>query len=241
MESVMRGNTMSWAVIIIVGALIAGLTAITYYSYRQDILAARARVSSGSHVINTACGSIEYAVAEKGPAVLVVHGAGGGFDQGLEFGQPLIDNGFQVIAMSRFGYLRTPLSSDASPKAQADAHACLLDALNLRRVAVLGGSAGTPSAMQLCLRHPERCSAMVLLVPLAFAPRTAAELQQQSSTLTQFVINTTLRSDFVFWVATKFAHDTMVKTILDTRLTDFRNASPEERARSPSVAQHPAH
>ena len=34
-------------------------------------------------------------------------------------------------APSRFGYLRTPLPSDASPAAQADAHSCLLDALGL--------------------------------------------------------------------------------------------------------------
>lgn len=222
---------MYWVITIIIGALLAGLIALTYYDYRQDIAAARARASSGSDVINTACGPIEYAVAGQGPPVLVVHGAGGGFDQGLEFGRPLIDSGFQVIAMSRFGYLRTPLPSDASPMAQADAHACLLDALNLRRVTVLGGSAGAPSAMQLCLHHPERCSAMVLLVPLVFAPHPAGEVQRQPSALTQFVIGATLGSDFVFWAATKVVPDIIIKTILATPPTDFRNASPDERAR----------
>jgi hypothetical protein len=44
--------------------------------------------------------------------------------------------------MSRFGYLRTPLPKDAAPAAQADAHACLLDALHLSRVPILGISAG---------------------------------------------------------------------------------------------------
>jgi hypothetical protein len=58
--------------------------------------------------------------------VLVVHGAGGGFDQGLHFGAPLAAKGFQVIAMSRFGYLRTPLPAEASAAAQADGHVCLL-------------------------------------------------------------------------------------------------------------------
>lgn len=56
---------------------------------------------------------------------------------------------------------------DASPAAQADAHACLLDALGIRQAAVLGASAGAPSAMQMAISHPERVSALILMVPLA--------------------------------------------------------------------------
>lgn len=115
------------------GALAAGLSALTYYRYRRDISAARARISSGSQMVHTPCGSIEYAVAGNGPPILVIHGAGGGFDQGLQFTRPLINTGFKVIAVSRFGYLRTPLPSDASPIIQANAHAYLLDALKLAK------------------------------------------------------------------------------------------------------------
>ena len=79
----------------IVGALMVALAALTSYGYRQDINGARARVSSGSQVVNTPCGLIEYADVGKGPPVLVVHGAGGGFDQGLELAQPLIDSRFR--------------------------------------------------------------------------------------------------------------------------------------------------
>ena len=50
-----------------------------------------------------------------GPPVLIVHDAGGGHDQGLDFAAPLVDSGFRAIAMSRFGYLRTPIPTDASP------------------------------------------------------------------------------------------------------------------------------
>jgi len=125
----------------IAGALVVAGVALAYYNYRGDIDAARARLSSGSQIVNTPCGLIEYADVGKGWPVLVVHGAGGGFDQGLELAQPLSDNRFRVIAVSRFRYLRTPLPADASPMAQADAHACLLDALKLDRVAVIGGRA----------------------------------------------------------------------------------------------------
>ena len=219
----------------IIGALMVALAALISYGYRQDINTARAHVSSGSHVVNTPCGLIEYADVGKGPPVLVVHGAGGGFDQGLELAQPLIDSGFRVIAVSRFGYLRTPLPADASPMAQADAHACLLDVLKLGQVAVIGGSAGAPSAMQLCLRHPERCSALVLLFPIAFAPGRA---QLKPPALFMFVIKTTLHSDFLFWAATKVARDTLFKTILATPPNDFRNASAEEQARALQVMRH---
>ena len=70
--------------------------------------------------------------------MLAIHGSGGGYDQGI-----------RVIAMSRFGYLRTPMHTDASAAAQADAHACLLDVLGIRQAAVMGGSAGAPSVLQM--------------------------------------------------------------------------------------------
>lgn len=99
----MRGKRVTLA---IAGGLLAGFGAFVYSEYSRDIRAARARVSSGSNVLNTPCGPIEYAEAGNGPPVLVIHGAGGGFDQGLELAQPLIDAGFRVTAVSRFGYLR---------------------------------------------------------------------------------------------------------------------------------------
>ncbi len=92
-------------------------------------------------MVQTPCGPIEYALTGDGPPLLVLHGAGGGYDQGLGFGEPLVNSGFRIIAMSRFGYLRTPLPPNASPSAQAEAHAGLLDALKIGREAVVGASA----------------------------------------------------------------------------------------------------
>ena len=132
-----RARRTAWT---IAGAVAAASAAFTHYRYRQELDAARARISSGSEVVNTPCGLIEYGVAGEGPPVLAIHGAGGGFDQGLDLSQPLLAGGFRVIAPSRFGYLRTPFPADASPMAQADAHACLLDALKLERVAVVAAS-----------------------------------------------------------------------------------------------------
>jgi hypothetical protein len=155
------------AVAIFVGILVVGLCGLVYLSYRRDIRNARDRVLTDSQIVQTPCGQIEYAIAGDGPPVLVVHGAGGGYDQGLEIGEPLANSGFRVIAMPRFGYLCTPLAGDASAEAQARAHTCLLDALKISRAAIVGASAGAPSSMQFALMYPDRCNALVLLVPAA--------------------------------------------------------------------------
>src|SRR4051812_22572961 len=91
-------------------AAIAGVGLITavYRAYRRDIRNARARVSTGSSIANTERGLIEYASIGEGLPLLVVHGAGGGSDQALDFAVGL-KGGFRCIFVSRFGYLRTPL------------------------------------------------------------------------------------------------------------------------------------
>ncbi|TMG73865.1 MAG: alpha/beta hydrolase [Betaproteobacteria bacterium] len=207
------------------------LIVLTASSYRHDIAAARARVSSGSRIVETPCGSIEYAVIGKGAPVLVVHGAGGGFDQGLEFGRPLADRGFMVIAPSRFGYLRTSVPADASPAAQADAHARLLDALKLPKVIIFGGSAGAPSTIEFCLRHAARCSAVVLLVPAVFPPRRAGEPQYQPPAPPRFVPDWMLGSDLLFWLNLKLARDIALERRFAVPVRDFESAPPDEQER----------
>jgi len=103
--------------------------------------------------------------------------AGGGYDQGLWIARDSLGEGFRIIAPSRFGYLRTPLPQDASPAAQADAYACLLDALNISKVAVMGISAGASSSMQFALRYPERTSSLVLIVLELMPPKILSKAQ----------------------------------------------------------------
>jgi pimeloyl-ACP methyl ester carboxylesterase len=209
-----------------VAAFAAALIWITA-AYERDIGAARRRVSTGSTVVETRCGPIEYAERGNGPPVLVVHGAGGGFDQGLALGGRLIDHGYRVIAMSRFGYLQTPMPADASAEAQADAHACLLDALGVDRAAGFGVSAGGPSTLQLCLRHPERCSAMVLLVPLAYPVKT----DERPSRTALFFLERVTQSDVLMWAGAHVLRTKMVETVLGTPAEDVRAASEDDRRR----------
>jgi 2-hydroxy-6-oxonona-2,4-dienedioate hydrolase len=210
-------------------AALAGAFGIAWSAYRADLQAERQRIASGSALIQTPCGPIEYAEAGSGPAVLLVHGAGGGFDQMRGFADVLAREGFRAIAMSRFGYLRTPLPQDASPAKQADAHACLLDALKIERAAILGVSAGGPSTLQFAIRHPGRTAAMVLLVPLAYAPSDAAPARM--SPTVQFMLEKVVGSDLLYWSATKAAPSLVIRTVLGTPPELVALASESERAR----------
>ncbi len=200
---------MSWLSLIIkiLGGIIAVIVIVTlimtYPSYRSDISAARERVISGSQVIETKCGPIEYATMGDGPPVLVMHGAGGGYDQGILLARIMVGDGFRIIAPSRFGFLRTPLPANATPAAQADAHACLLDALNIRKVAIVGFSAGGPSTLEFALRYPDRTSSMVL----ASAVVHKGEPMDFRDKIIHYVI---FKSDFIFWFITKYFEPNMI-------------------------------
>lgn len=212
----------------------AGLFALIHLAYQRDIGPARERISTGSTLVDTPCGVIEYAVDGDGPPVLIVHGAGGGYDQGMDLSKDLVPSGFRVIATSRFGYLRAPLPDDASTAAQADAHVCLLDALNIKRSAVIGVSAGAPSSMQMALRHPERTTALILLVPAAYVPRPGNAPPMRTPSGTDLMFDTALRSDFLFWAAIRLARPTLIRAILGTPPAVVASASADEQA---SVAQ----
>jgi len=219
------------------GIAAVGVAAVTL-PYRRDLRVARERVESGSRVADTRCGPIEYAVAGDGPPVLVVHCAGGGFDQGMDIAEPLAKRGLRVIAVSRFGYLRTPFPRDASAAAQADAHACLLDALGIREAAILGASAGAPSSLQFAIRHPARCRALILLVPAAYVPRTGGERSLDTPEWTRFFFDTALRSDFLFWIAPRVARDVVLRGIVATPPEVVRTASAGEQARVQMMLEH---
>lgn len=215
----------------LVGTLAAGLGSLLWRRYRADLRRARERVAQGSSLASTACGPIEFAEAGRGSPLLVVHGAGGGFDQGLELAGSLPQRGFRVIAMSRFGYLRTPLPANASAAAQADAHACLLDALGIWRAAIMGVSAGAPSAMQFAIRHPDRCQALVLMVPLAYKPPELTASAPARSPGSEKVLTTMIGSDFAFWLASKVARESLIEMVLGTPAQVVRSATAGEQMR----------
>jgi len=115
-----------------------------------------------ARLVQTSLGPVQLIDHGAGPPVLAIHGAMGGHDQSWCLARTLGAPGYRTLAVSRPGYLDTPLSSGPSPEAQADLHAALLDALGLDRVAVFAVSGGGPSALHFAARHPSRCAALVL-------------------------------------------------------------------------------
>ena len=221
----LRGVLTVIALALTIAALLIG------WRFDRDMQRARAHAARGSVLLQTPCGPIEYQEAGAGVPLLAVHGSGGGHDQGMAFARPLAQQGIRVIAMSRFGYLRTPMPADPSAGAQADAHVCLLDALGISKAAVMGGSAGAPSALQLALRHPDRVSALVLLVPLAYKPPTQADSAPPMPAWVERLMMQMIGSDFVFWAGLHVARDTIIKLVLATPPELLPSASSQERAR----------
>lgn len=216
----------------LVGAGVVG-AAVVRRAFAADLAAAQARIATGSRMVSTRLGPIEVGESAGERPLLMIHGTGGGFDQGLQFAQRLSAFGWRVIAPSRFGYLRTPLPADASSEAQADALAALLDALEIERLPILGGSAGALPALAFALRHPQRCSALVPIVPAAYVPGRPATpaAVPWATALTEAM----LRSDFLFWCGLRSAPAAMTKALLATDAAVVAAASAAEQARARRV------
>lgn len=212
---------------------LAGFAAWIGVEYRRDLRAHAERVAHGSRVIDTACGAVEVAEAgdPAGPALLVIHGSGGGFDQGLLLGRDYAARGHRVIAPSRFGYLRTPLPDDPSGERQADHLACLLDALGVPDVAVLGVSAGGVSALHFALRHAPRTRALVLMVPAVHRPDPAVPMPAWALPLLDAVVG----ADLPLWLLARFAPDTARRLVLATPPSAYDDADAGERARADAL------
>jgi pimeloyl-ACP methyl ester carboxylesterase len=174
-----------------------------YFRYRRDMTAARARLAAvNRHVISTQWGAVEYAERGSGDPVLVVHGIYHNCVGGLLSVRDLFPDR-RVIAPSRFGYLGSSMPPKATPAAQADAFAALVDALEIRQIDVVGLSAGATSALQFALRHPEKVKRLAVLVgnlpgsPTAVVQPWWAKLQRQ----------------FVMWALRTYAPSTMVRMV----------------------------
>jgi pimeloyl-ACP methyl ester carboxylesterase len=225
------------AVFGIVAVALAAAALTVSSRFERDLALAAERAAQGSELIATRCGPIEVQQAGVGIPLLMIHGSGGGHDQGMAWARPLVQQGVRVIAMSRFGYLRTPRPADASPEAQADAHVCLLDALGIAKAAVMGVSAGGPSALQTAIRHPGRVSALVLVVPIAYKPGTVADSAPPVTDDKDALLLRLLGSDFLFWTGLQLARGPLIRHVLATPPELVAAASAAERTRIDDLAE----
>jgi len=184
-----------WATIALLGT--AALAAAAFIA---DIRDAYARVADASTVVSSPHGNIEFKLGGSGPPVLVVHGSGGGYDQGELIAQAVLGNRFHWIAPSRFGYLRSTFQAHATFDDQARAYADLLDHLGIDKVAVVALSHGGPSALLFAVLYPERVSSLTLLSCGVASSSDAAQEQanQKGDTLTAI-----FKHDWLYWATSK--------------------------------------
>lgn len=188
--------------------VLIALTILFFIPYRRDIRKAYTQLDSlNRQIVETECGPIEVAINGEGEPVLISHGIGGGFDQGLGLAEAYLEDGYQVIAPSRFGYHGTPMPADATPARQADAFVCLLDALHIERATILADSAGGTSAMQMALHHPERIKSLILIS--SAAPTVGKYPSLPPRPVIQFMFG----SDFLMWTITTHFQSMMLPVV----------------------------
>ena len=211
---------------------VAGLSILTIFM--RDLANARARLVSRSSILATSLGTLEYAEMGHGEPILVVHGAGGGFDQALDMAGAMAERGFRLIAPSRFGYLRSSLPAHLTTEMQADAFVELLDRLGIAKIDVIAISAGAWSALQLAIRHPARVRALVLLVPADYLP---PGMTIHGGAIVRAMFN----SEFIAWAALRMMPvlpGGMTRMMLGTDPVVVRAVDHEERARVQQVLEH---
>lgn len=180
-------------------AVVAGLIAAAAL-FLRDMNRAYERIHARGTVIASPYGEIQYTAGGSGPPVLVIHGSGGGWDQGELIVRAVLGDQFRWIAPSRFGYLRSRFRAGATFDDQAHAYAHLLDRLGIDRVAVVTLSHGGPSALLFAVLHPERVSSLTLISAgvAASADPDQAQANRKGDTLA-----TIFRHDVLYWSITR--------------------------------------
>lgn len=191
----MSTEILRWFAIALIAAAV-----IASGSFLLDMKRAYERVRGKTTVLASPYGDIEYAEQGSGPDVLIIHGSGGGFDQGELLGRAVLNDDFHWIIPSRFGYLNSTFHEDSTFDEQAHAYAHLLDQLGIDRVAVVAFSHGGPSALLFAALHPKRVSSLTLISCGVASSTTEdqAEANQKGDLLTAIY-----KRDVRYWAFTK--------------------------------------
>lgn len=179
-------------------------------------------------ITQTAKGPVEHTDEGAGGVLVTLHGGMGGADQSWLLARALLGEaqGWRVLAVSRPGYLGTPLATGRTPDEQADALAALLDALDLERALVGAVSAGGPVAIAFALRHPERCAGLVLVsTPSGNMPSDPAILGRLEGM--GRVARIPGASRLLGWLAGRKSRQAGLRSVRDEALLDRTLTDPE--------------
>ena len=162
-----------------------------------------------SQLFTSKYGDVEYLLRGDGPTILVSHGITGGVDQGIGLSTDYLGDGYRLLFVSRFGYLRSSLPENATPKLQAEVYKELLDYLGIKEVFVFGNSAGGTSALHFAINYTETCKGLILV-------SSNAPLDEPSGHPPKFV----WKSDFLYWFGMKLMGKSMLKMFVPKSVTN---------------------
>lgn len=176
-----------------------------YPRYKRQKQEALDRLRAGSKIAATSFGPIEYATVGTGQPILVMHGSGGWYEQGLLLAKIVDPQKYQIVSVSRPGYGRTPLETGRTPQKLADACVALLDQLQIEAAAVLGISAGGLGAIAFAQRYPTRCRALILISAVSAATQDIHAPDWMLS-----VLRVMMSSDFLMWLMLKVSSQSII-------------------------------
>ena len=112
---------------------------------------------------------VQYLERGAGPALLLIHGLGGGV---RTFSHSLVERlagEYRVVVMERpgSGDSTRPKGGCARVISQAETVSSFIDALGLGRPVLVGHSLGGAVALAVALEHPEQVQGLALIAPLA--------------------------------------------------------------------------
>ena len=145
-------------------------------------------------------------VSDDGYCCLVLHPAGGGCDQGLSLGELLLPSDYDIIAISRSGYLNSSISKkedigiDQALQEEVETIMELLDeqlGSTKKKISIMGFSAGGILALELARRHPTPFHNLILLSPLVPYKATEEVIPNPPEWILKFAFG----SDFIKWIA----------------------------------------
>lgn len=206
-----------------------------FYFWRRRVTS---QAIARTETIETELGKVEFVEVGEGPTVLFLHPGSSGHDIWRNL-TGFVEAGYSVLTPDRPGYWGTALGSDNSPQAQGALMAEFLDALEVKRVALMSGGAGAPIAIHFAANFPERCAALVLISPalesVEFAtPETLAKLDKMAAKPRQLDMNAFLINKSYAWRPKRYVRVTAkrVSTLDDAQvevIVDKIMADPKQR------------
>lgn len=219
------GGILRRRLVTIVAWALAFAVVLTCAVYAYDMRKAYQRVRGMGTLLQSGSEDIEYAIGGSGLPVLVIHGAGGGLDQGQLLVDAIVGNEFRWIAPSRFGYLKSSLPKGATWDDQAAAYVRLLDHLGIERVAVVALSQGGASGMLLAASYPDRVASLTCLSCGVVASNSA---DQASANANGDLLRKMFAHDYTYWAIAKFFTRQLME-VLGASKAVISSLTPEDR------------